>query len=455
MSMSAKNNGVKRMTLFAGMILLAACTSTSSPTGITTLRGMQCNQNEDSCNMLSGYYGNSVSSGVTGATIGGGGLRGGPNQVNGNYGTVGGGEGNLAGEGSTVAGGSANTAIHFHATVGGGANNLANAEESTVGGGLKNTASERFATVAGGALNTASDINSTVGGGSGNTASFKFATVSGGTANLASSEAATVSGGDHNLAQGAYSSILGGLNNAADGYIATVSGGAGNEASGSYAVIPGGFANSAAGSYSFAAGRGAQVEADDPGTFLFSDSSSFPFPSVAPNEFAVRATGGVRFVTGVDPAGNAASGVRLSPGSGSWESLSDVHAKAGFAPVDEQQILEQLMTIPISSWHYRSQDASIRHIGPMAQDFYSAFNVGQDDRYISTVDEEGVALAAIQELYRMVKGGETTGPVPDAESTVLQKQIATLEGCLMLSNGLAAASFILALAALWRRADRR
>jgi hypothetical protein len=378
-------------------------------------------------------------------------MRGAPNQVTGNYATVGGGKGNLAGEGSTVGGGSGNTAEYFHATVGGGANNLANAQEATVAGGFKNTASERFATVGGGSGNIASDINATVSGGSGNIANYRFATVGGGTQNLASSLAAVVSGGDHNLAQGAYSSILGGINNIADGYLATIGGGIGNTATGSYAVTPGGFANAAGGDYSFAAGRSAKINANHAGTFLFADSNPFSFPSLAPNEFATRATGGVRFVTGVDSSGDPTSGVRLSPGSGAWESLSDYNAKAGFAPVDGRQVLEQLMSVPISTWHYRSQDPSIRHIGPMAQDFYAAFNVGEDNGYISTVDEEGVALAAIQELYRMVQQKNTGMAAPQSEDLLLQKQIASLEKRLAFSNGLAVASFLIAILALWRR----
>jgi hypothetical protein len=34
----------------------------------------------------------------------------------------------------------------------------------------------------------------------------------------------------------------------------------------------------------------------------------------------------------------------------------------------------------------------------MAQDFYAAFGLGTDDKHISTVDADGVAFAAIQEL---------------------------------------------------------
>ena len=45
----------------------------------------------------------------------------------------------------------------------------------------------------------------------------------------------------------------------------------------------------------------------------------------------------------------------------------------------------------------------MRHIGPMAQDFYAAFGVGGDDTSISTVDADGVSLAAIQGLYQMIQ----------------------------------------------------
>ena len=34
----------------------------------------------------------------------------------------------------------------------------------------------------------------------------------------------------------------------------------------------------------------------------------------------------------------------------------------------------------------------------MAQDFHAAFNIGEGDKHIAIVDEEGVALAAIQGL---------------------------------------------------------
>lgn len=51
----------------------------------------------------------------------------------------------------------------------------------------------------------------------------------------------------------------------------------------------------------------------------------------------------------------------------------------------------------------KKQNDSIRHIGPMAQDFCAAFEVGHDDKRISTIDADGVALASIQALYQLVK----------------------------------------------------
>jgi hypothetical protein len=351
-----------------------------------------------------------------------------------------------------VAGGTGNTAQNFHAAVGGGASNTAAAEEATVAGGLGNTASDRFAAVGGGASNLASANYTTVAGGSGNTSSYQFAAVGGGTENQSTSESSVVSGGTHNFATGSYSSVGGGANNLASGPGSSIAGGAGNSASGAYASVPGGFASQAAGDYSVALGRSASVGAADPGTFLFADSSNFPFSSLAPNEFAVRATGGVRFVTALDPAGNPLSGVRLSPGGGSWESLSDVNAKTSIQPVDGSLVLAALMSIPVSTWSYKGQEPSIRHIGPMAQNFYSAFQVGTDNRYISTVDEEGVALAAIQQLYRMLQQGQVSSALASpAGGPSLQAQVSSLHAQLTFSNGLAGVSLLVACLALWRR----
>ena len=58
--------------------------------------------------------------------------------------------------------------------------------------------------------------------------------------------------------------------------------------------------------------------------------------------------------------------------------------------------------LPLSEWSYLKEGAGIRHLGPVAQDFYHAFGLGADDKSIATVDADGVALAAIQGLYQLI-----------------------------------------------------
>ncbi|HKQ53844.1 MAG TPA: tail fiber domain-containing protein, partial [Pyrinomonadaceae bacterium] len=65
------------------------------------------------------------------------------------------------------------------------------------------------------------------------------------------------------------------------------------------------------------------------------------------------------------------AGVTLSAGGGSWNSLSDRNMKANFAAVNPRDILRGVLNLPISTWNYKTQAASVRHIGPMAQDFFS------------------------------------------------------------------------------------
>jgi hypothetical protein len=113
-------------------------------------------------------------------------------------------------------------------------------------------------------------------------------------------------------------------------------------------------------------------------------------------------------------------GARLVAGSGSWSTLSDRNAKTGFAPVDGRDILERVMRLPLAAWSYKTQPASIRHVGPMAQDFYSIFGVGEGDGYISSVDADGVTLAAVQGLYQVARDQE-------AQIRAQQRRIETME----------------------------
>jgi hypothetical protein len=75
-------------------------------------------------------------------------------------------------------------------------------------------------------------------------------------------------------------------------------------------------------------------------------------------------------------------------------------------PVDGFEILEKLAALPISTWNYKTDPPTTRHLGPMAQDFRATFGLGDTDLRINMVDANGVVMVAIQALYRRVKALE-------------------------------------------------
>jgi hypothetical protein len=101
---------------------------------------------------------------------------------------------------------------------------------------------------------------------------------------------------------------------------------------------------------------------------------------------------------------------------------SDRALKANFGSVDPADMLSRVRALPIATWNYTSDDASIRHIGPMAQDFAATFGVGADNRHIHPLDGQGIALAAIQGLSSELA-------VLREENLALAWRLAKLERC--------------------------
>ncbi|MCP4548609.1 MAG: hypothetical protein GY835_19305 [bacterium] len=269
-------------------------------------------------NLIGGYNGNSVTPGVVGAAIGGGGRSGWPNQVTANFGVIDGGSGNTVnGYAATVGGGITNTVYSPWATLSGGISNTItiSGTQATVGGGYANIADGINVTIGGGEGHVVSGYAATVDGGHYNATSSWFATIGGGGLNTASGGAATVGGGRENIAGGGDATVGGGLANLALGDRATIGGGTYNTASGEYATVPGGTNNTAQGNYSFAAGRRAQ--ALHQGAFVWADSTNADFTSSITDSFVVRASGGVTFTTG-------GAGVEID-GNTAWHAGNDGH----------------------------------------------------------------------------------------------------------------------------------
>jgi len=96
-----------------------------------------------------------------------------------------------------------------------------------------------------------------------------------------------------------------------------------------------------------------------------------------------------------------ASGARCTVG-GVWTNASSRELKRDFEPVDPHDILRRVVELPLAEWSYHSEDG-VRHLGPVAEDFSEAFGLGDSDKAIGTIDADGVALAAIQGLYEVIR----------------------------------------------------
>jgi hypothetical protein len=377
------------------------------------------------------------------STIGGGYLN--VIQNNASSATIGGGVDNVI---QSNAGGSAICGGYYNfiqpnavaSFIGGGTNNLIGTPRSVISGGENNYVAGDYAMVGGGGNNQAIGRSSFVGGGGGRDSS---------------------GGGPYgNTASGDWSTVGGGWFDLASGYSSTVGGGAINHATNAYATVPGGGFNVAGGAYSFAAGD--QAYAIHQGSFVWADSQGTAFASTANDQFSIRAQGGVRLNTdtsifcgsqtrqmlnlwgtqygigvqssttyfrcdnasgtagfswfkgGVhnDNQNNPGGGIEMmrltSSGltvNGVFVSASDRNLKENFNPVNGREVLEKVATLPLSKWNFKA-DPESRHVGPMAQDFYAAFGVGPDDKHITTIDESGVALAAIQGLNQKLEEKE-------------------------------------------------
>lgn len=364
-------------------------------------------------NTIAGSSANTVTAGVRGATIAGGGVPSGssdpdlfderPNQITDHYGSVGGGYGNVAGD---QLGSNANAA---HATVGGGRNNTAASLESTVSGGERNSANGAASAVAGGGANDARGVRSFIAGGSFNCAGADFSFAGG-------RQAKVRPGADPNQSNP-------------------------NTACSGLSSYPGG--------------------GGDSGTFVWADGQDAPFVSSGINQFLIRADGGLflntnaRVLSGDDVIirarqnsgdsdvdlrlqtragknllmfvseatgglilnptdltsgssrlivnGGSGGGASLSNG-GAWTNASSRTFKQGFAAINPLDVLNRLLDLPITTWSYTGSTEGL-HLGPVAEDFKAAFGLAGDGKSIATVDADGVALAAIQGLNQKLEAG--------------------------------------------------
>ena len=394
-----------------------------------------------------------------------------PNRVTDHYGTIGGGYANQAGDASgttadrafaVVSGGTRNTASGETSTVAGGTRNTASSTSSTVGGGSANTASGFASTISGGSSNQATGPASVVSGGGLNTASGAKSTVSGGDLNCA--------GGDFSWAGGSRAKVRPatdpGSGSSCTG-LPSYPGGPGDQGTFVWADSQAGnFVSTGQNQFLVRADGGMAINTNTPavgssltvagastltgaltvggastlnGNVSINPPASLSFGGATRQMLNLFGTG---FGLGIQDntlyartgdsfawhRGGTHSNTQYDPGAGgsllmtlgstagtptgtaraqSFVNVSDRAAKTAFAAVDVGQILSAVLQLPMASWAYRNQP-SVRHLGPVAQDFYQAFGLGDGDRTINTVDADGVALAAIQGLNAKLEAERET-----------------------------------------------
>ena len=191
--------------------------------------------------------------------------------------------------------------------------------------------------------------------------------------------------------------------------------GFGNSSSGDYSVALGSEADAlgdygvaignnvtANGIYSTALGSYVSTSGFEGSLAIGDHSTTTIMGSFVANGFRSRFAGGYRLFT------NSAVtvGAFLNANANSWAALSDVRMKENFLAVDGESFLQKIAAMPQFTWNYIGQDVkTLRHYGPMAQDFYQAF--GKDDlgeigcdTMINQQDFLGVNLIAIQALEK-------------------------------------------------------
>jgi hypothetical protein len=205
------------------------------------------------------------------------------------------------------------------------------------------------------------------------------------------------------------------------------------------AAIAMGHRSTADANYAIAIGRAASVDGHAGAIVLTDGSTADSLLATADNQFNLRAAGGIRLFTNSTAtsgvliqaaASNApwsgcssvnyiisASNCAYLSGAGAWTNVSDVNRKHGFAAVAGEDVLTRLRGMPITTWTYNAEGNEVRHLGPTAQDFHAAFGLsGSDDTHITTVDADGVALAAAQALDARTR--EQAETIADQQRTI-------------------------------------
>ena len=117
--------------------------------------------------------------------------------------------------------------------------------------------------------------------------------------------------------------------------------------------------------------------------------------------------------------------------SGAVHTSSDRDMKEAFSCVSAREVLDKVVEMPVTTWRFKTEDGSVRHIGPMAQDFMASFGYGSSDKHIVGTDADGVALVAIQGLNERIEEQLEVNTALRWHNAQLEARLARLEKAIL------------------------
>lgn len=148
--------------------------------------------------------------------------------------------------------------------------------------------------------------------------------------------------------------------------------------------------------------------------------------STTSNQMIGRYSGGYTFYT----SSVGTLGVNLATNATSWGSSSDRNVKWDIREIDLEEHLRKIAKLPVSRWKYKGQD--IPHMGPMAQDFYYIFKLGDgNDKVITTQDMDGVTIAAVKGLEARTRKLAQENEALKKDNEQLKKRLERLEALIL------------------------
>jgi hypothetical protein len=168
------------------------------------------------------------------------------------------------------------------------------------------------------------------------------------------------------------------------------------------------------------------------GTMAMGDESTTDsVRNQADNEFRIRYNGGIRLrvstaANGNTPGAGGNVGCDLTVAVPSWTCASSRTLKENYLAVDGEDVLARIRTLPITTWNMIGGDRTVRHLGPVAEDFYAAFGLGLGETTIGLGDIDGVNLAAAKALEARTRELRQELDARTAEVAALRGEVAEL-----------------------------